>query len=462
MSNFIALIPFAVLFACFALLRINLLHSAFVALLCCTLFTQTFGHATQEMWQTSLLNTGIFLFEIGVIIFGAFFFIEIARRNHLLDSLAKLVHEITDDRIAQAILVTFPLELMIEGSSGFGTPILMIAPLLKAIGFPILLCATLPFICMVIAIPFGALGTPIRLGFPDPGLDIPALSHAAALTVTPFLILAPALCAYLVYRFDPKAREQSRSYPRLVLWGLLLCAVYGVTNYFVSYLGPEFPGLASAFATFLTAIFTRSWFFGTRPIRSYKGIQLYGVLLFLFWIGKQIWLDQKIPGTPLRCFNPGMVFLIVGTILMFVHRLSWHDVAYSTWVSAKRTLMVFFCMTWIVQQLKASSALENLAMQLPTFLLHEGAPITAWLGTILIGTSTMSNLFLSHLYNASFHPWLAASSAVGVQLAFQSVTGVRSILKDEIEERAIFRILAPISISFMLILSFALWLKKVT
>jgi lactate permease len=460
MTQFAALIPFGILFCSFAFLRMNLLHASFIAMLVCTLLSQQLFHATQQIWTESLQNTGIFIFEIGLILIGAFFFIEIAKRTRILDSLADLVREISPDRIVQGVLVTFPLEFMIEGSSGFGTPILMIAPILRALGFPLLLCATLPFVNMVAAIPFGALGTPIRLGFLQSDAAIRSLSHETAYVVLPFVLIAPFVTAGLIHRLDPEARAQKRNPARIALWLLFLSAVYAAVNLGVSRLGPEFPALASALFTFIAVIVTRRWFFPSEhtPLRSLQGIKIYGLLLLVFWIGKQIWLDEKIPGTPLRWFNPGWVFFIFGTVLMFLHRLDWAEVGLNTLYRARRTLGVFFCMTWIVQQLKSTGALNALASGIPPALLTEGTGLLGWTGSILVGTSTMANLFLSPLFAAPFHAWLAVGSAIGVQLAFQSVSAARSILHDEVEERAIYRILAPISLGFVLILTLALYL----
>ncbi|MBS1957968.1 MAG: L-lactate permease [Bdellovibrionales bacterium] len=456
MADFIALVPFMILFACFALLKMNLLHSSFVALLTCTLFSQTLYHATPEVWQSSLNHTGVFLFEIGLILIGAFFFIEIARRIHILDSMADLIREISDNRIVQGILVTFPLQFMIEGSSGFGTPILMVAPLLRALGFPLILCAILPFIGAGSAVPYGALGTPLRLGFNLPEQDFVALSIHTARVVIPFLFFTPFISAALIHKYDSQTRDQKRSMSKIAVWIFWMSTLYAISMYAVAHVGPEFPTLAASLITFVALILTRGWFFEKKPIKSWRGIKIYSLLLVVLWTGKQIWLEEKIPGTSLRWFNPGWVFMMFGAILIPLHRLWWKEILANTFVRARRTLMVFFCMTWIVQQLKSTGSLDALASALPRFFLHEGAAFTAWFGTIMIGTSTMTNLFLSPLFAAPLYAWLAAGSAIGYQLAFQSITAVRSILHDEIEEREIFKILTPISVGFVLILSLAL------
>lgn len=341
MSDFIALVPFVIMFICFALLKMNLLHSSFVALLTCTLFSQTVYHATPETWSSSLTHTGVFMFEIGLILVGAFFFIEIARRIHILDSMADLIREISDDRIVQAILVTFPLQFMIEGSSGFGTPILMVAPLLRALGFPLVLCAVLPFIGVISGIPYGALGTPLRLGFNFPDQDFVALSIQTARVVTPFLFLTPFISAVLIYRYDMQARSQNRKKANTALWSLWMSTLYVSFMYIVAHYGPEFPTLAASIFTFIVLILTRGWFFEKKAIKSLRGIKIYSLLLMIFWVGKQLWLEEKIPGTSLRWFNPGWVFMMFGAVLILLHRLWWKEIIINTAVRARRTLMYF-------------------------------------------------------------------------------------------------------------------------
>ncbi len=411
---------------------------------------QTIFHANDVMWNLSLLKTGEFLIEIGLILVGAFYFIEVAHHTKVLDSLASLVKEVSSNRIVQGVLVTFPLELMVEGSSGFGTPLLIVAPLLLSLHFPIELCAVLPFINMVNGIPFGALGTPLRLGFPTP------IAHATAILLIPFAFIGPLLTYFLIARFDQKTREHPTHHIKMIAWVLFLGGIYTLTTQWVSNFGPEFPALASGFVTFAVGVFSARLFFHRKdatPIKNKTGLVIYGCLLIALWIGKQIWMDALIPGTHIRVFNPGFVFILFAVALSFYFKEeSALTHFFNSFQRARRTLFVFFCMTFTVQILRNSGALDTLTSNLPEYFLHHGVSLLGWFGSILIGTSTVANLLLSKVVDPVAYAPLAVGSAFGVQMAFQSISAVRSILNEKISEERILTLIAPVALGFVLLL----------
>ena len=157
-------------------------------------------------------------------------------------------------------------------------------------------------------------------------------------------------------------------------------------------------------------------------------------------------MDERIPRMNLRIFNPGWIFLVIGLILSRSTELLRPAA-----IRAKRTLLVFFCMTFIVQQLKYSGSISQLMSELHPFLLRQGAPFLGWLGSAFIGTATVANLFMSPLIEPLFAGALATGTAIGVQLTFQSIIGVKSILRDQISEREILKYLLPISVFFVAI-----------
>jgi lactate permease len=462
--NAIALLPFAILFVCFAGLRMALTHSAFLALLVSTVITQTLFHATPEIWNAAIVRTLEITFEIGLILLGAFLFIETAHETDVIDSLARLVQKISPSRIVQGLLVSFPLTLMMEGSSGFGTPLLIITPILMALNFPLALCAILPFINFPVGIPFGALGTPIRLAFADPNL----VSHSTFLLLAPFAIISPFLTYAYIHHFLPEKITW-----RSLFWTLLVGLIYFTVSFYVSKQGPEFPALAAGFFTFVFGLVSAPYFFpfSDRPsfvevfLSERRGLTTYAFLLLTLWLGKQFFMDRPIPGTHVRLFNPGLIFIFFATALhLFFNPGSFVELIHSTLNRAKKTLFFFFCMTFLVQELRYSGALEHLTHALPLFFLQTGVPILGWLGSVFVGTSTVTNLLFAPIVDPSFHAALAAGTAVGVQLAFQAIIGVHSVLvhradselkSSVISEARLLGFLTPLSLGFVIFL--VLW-----
>jgi L-lactate permease len=412
-----------------------------VALLAGTSLTLGLFPQVPHLWTTVLGKTLTLTFEIGFILIGAFFFLETAKRAGTLDSLASLVRNVSPNRLVQGILVCFPLTLLVEGSSGFGTPTLVIAPILLALGFELHLCALLPFLICVVGVPYGAMGTPTRLGF---GSGAPTSGIFAGMI--PVVVLTPLLASFFLSK-EWRIRE--------TLWVLSLSAIYVVSGIPIAKTGPELAALGPAFFTFVYGLLSaRILFPNARKVRSkWSGLLTYGALLSTMAIGKGVLLDRKFPGTDIRLFNPGMIFLLFALFLTPKIRKgeSLRSVLAATFVRSKRTLFVFLCTTLLVQQLRLNGSIELLTRAFPDLILESGLPLIGFLGSVFVGTSTLSNLLLSAGIDPSGHAALGVGSALGVPLAFQSVVAVRSVLHDRLSEREIYLRILPVSIGLVLL-----------
>lgn len=446
--NIAALVPFAVLFTGFVGLRLPLTIASWIALLTSCLLTQTVFHASGLVWQVSLTKSLEVVVEIGGILIGGFFFLETAKKFGVIDSLAHLVKGVSPNRIVQGMLVVFPLELLVEGSSGFGTPLLVIAPLLVALHFDIALCALLPFLVVFIGIPFGALGTPLRLGFPHEDISIQTVNALA-----PMMFIAPLLTSFLI----AKAFRWKES-----LWVISLSTVFYIGARLCAPHGPEFATLIPAFVTFVYGAISANLFFGSRTLnfqREKKGVLVYGALILFMAVGKYVFLDDLIPGTHIRIFNPGIVFLLFGIVLnALVHKTPATTMIRDTFERSRRTIVVLFCITWIVQQLRENGGLTTLAASLPeSFLGGSGIVPLTWLGTSMIGNSTMTNLLFSKIVDPAYFGVVAAATSIGTQLGFQAIVAIRSALHEKISESKIFLQIFPWTAGYI----FLLWILSI-
>lgn len=64
----------------------------------------------------------------------------------------------------QVILVAFLFGSLIEGASGFGTPAMVTAPLMVALGFRPIVAVVTALVADSVAVSFGAVGTPVLVG----------------------------------------------------------------------------------------------------------------------------------------------------------------------------------------------------------------------------------------------------------------------------------------------------------
>src|SRR5699024_8506857 len=78
--------------------------------------------------------------------------------------------DVSPDRRIQVIIVAWLFGSLIEGSSGFGTPSAVGAPLLLALGFPAMAAVMSMLIIQSTPVSFGAVGTPMIVGVTS-GID---------------------------------------------------------------------------------------------------------------------------------------------------------------------------------------------------------------------------------------------------------------------------------------------------
>jgi len=113
-------------------------------------------------------NGAMAAIEILWIVFGALVLLYTLMNSGAVDRINAGFASISDDRRVQVVLLGFFLATFIEGVAGFGTPAAVVAPLLLALGFPAFAAVVAALIGHAVATVFGAVGTPIIVGFEQP------------------------------------------------------------------------------------------------------------------------------------------------------------------------------------------------------------------------------------------------------------------------------------------------------
>lgn len=112
------------------------------------------------------------------IVFGALVLLYTLMHAGAFDRINEGFAKISDDRRVQVVLLGFFLATFIEGAAGFGTPAAVVAPLLLALGFPALAAVIAALIGHIVAVTYGAVGTPIIIGIQNPLASTQATSDA--------------------------------------------------------------------------------------------------------------------------------------------------------------------------------------------------------------------------------------------------------------------------------------------
>ncbi|MFC6953279.1 L-lactate permease [Halorubellus litoreus] len=105
--------------------------------------------------------------RILVIVFGAILLLYTLKQSGAFDVINAGFSSISDDRRVQVVLLVFLMGSFIEGAAGFGTPAAIIGPLLVGLGFPPMAAVVVALTGNILAITFGAVGTPLIIGLRD-------------------------------------------------------------------------------------------------------------------------------------------------------------------------------------------------------------------------------------------------------------------------------------------------------
>ena len=184
------------------------------------------------------------------IVFGAIFFFVALERSGAMQTLTLWLDGVSRNRVAQLMIVGWSFIFLIEGSSGFGTPAALAAPILVGLGFPPLRVAVLCIIMNAVPTSFGAVGTPTWFGFGSLGLaesQLLEIGLKAALVHSVAALVIPVIALRFVV--DWKEIQRNLLFVELaILASVLPMTAVAVFNY-------EFPSVVGGMVGLLATIF---------------------------------------------------------------------------------------------------------------------------------------------------------------------------------------------------------------
>lgn len=270
MFTFLALTPILTVFLLLVVLRLPAKYAMTASYLVTALLALFVWHAGTAKVAAATTNGVIVALTILFIVFSAILLLNTLKESGAMLAIRRGFMDITPDRRVQAIIVAWLFCSLVEGSSGYGTPSAVGAPLLLALGFPAMAAVMVVLIIQSTPVSFGAVGTPLLLGVWS-GIDnkqdladsIQPLSVADyLLQITANVGLYHALIGVLIplilSAFLTRFFGEKKSFVEgLKVWPFALFAGICFTlPYFLvaKYLGPEFPSLVGGFIGLLIVI----------------------------------------------------------------------------------------------------------------------------------------------------------------------------------------------------------------
>ncbi len=198
-----------------------------------------------------------------IIVFGAIIILYTLQYSGGMETIQYGFQNISRDRRVQVLIIGFMFAAFIEGAAGFGTPAALAAPLLLSLGFPPLAAVVMCLVFNSFPVTFGAVGTPVILGFKyltglvdtavaagAPGMNFSSMevfnsvvSQWATLMHLPMIYILPLFMLGFMTRFFGQNHKWSEGF------GAWKFSLFASTSFSIPYLltawfvGPEFPSL---------------------------------------------------------------------------------------------------------------------------------------------------------------------------------------------------------------------------
>ena len=430
----VALIPILYLFWALAIQKMKGYVAGLTALLVTAILATVFFKMPVAMTLMVTTYGAVYgLVPIGWIILTAIFLYKITVKTGQFEIIRSSIVAITDDRRLQAILIAFCFGAFLEGSAGFGAPVVITAALLIGLGFKPLYAAGLCLIANTVPVAFGSIGIPITT-YGNFGYDVPAISAMVGRQLSLISLIVPFYLVFIMVGW----RKTIEVLPAILVSG----GTFAVVQFLVSsFIGPELPNILSALASIIVlAVFLRFW----KPKNAYyfenekqaKKNQQYAsgqvlkawspyiilTVMVTLWGIPQIktilndrslaWV-QNVPAVMGHLFNAagvpttlqfnipflglaGTAVFISAIITKFVLKLSWIDFVKTFGVTCKE--MAFPLVT--IMSVLALSNIANytgMMLALAATLANTGAvfaflsPVLGWLGVFITGSDTAAN-----------------------------------------------------------------------
>lgn len=433
-SSFIyglAFLPFGVFFGLMLVKRLSLVKVSAMTLLLVVVMAAVFWQVEWEMLGVAGFRGVLVALDIFLIIIGAIFFLEVLKKNRVIDGLVYHLGSVSKDYRVQVIMLAWMVENFFEGIAGFGVPAALVTPLLVGLGLSPLKAVVLGLLGNSTAGAFGASGTPTRVGFG-------ALSNAMVIEkAAMFNMVGMIVPVFMLWILVSESKERGREFREAWPFALWSGVIFVVPAYLFSFLGQEFPSiLGSMVGMLILFLSTKTGFLVPDKERWIKQVEykqvglglvkvLVPYLLVVAWlVGAKAWLGGvkiEVPGSNgygFSVYNPGWLFLVSGVMVMgwMGGREKGFGFLKTAFKGAWSPFVVIALMSVMVQVMTNSgdnvsgwpSMIEMIAGTFRTQWLPLLTPFIGALGSFITGSVTISSLLFGNF-------WQMASVNLGIK-----------------------------------------------
>ena len=443
----VALIPILYLFWALAIQKMKGYVAGLTTLLVAALSATFFFKMPVAMTLMISSYGAVYGFmPIGWIILTAVFLYKITVKTGQFEIIRSSIVAITDDRRLQAILIAFCFGAFLEGSAGFGAPVVITASLLIGLGFKPLYAAGLCLIANTAPVAFGSIGIPITT-YGNFGYDVMAISAMVGRQLPLVSFFVPFYLVFVMVGW----KKTIEVFPAILVSGGSFALIQFLASNFI---GPELPDIISSLSSIMVlTVFLKFWkpkkiyyfenekrtekdaqrFTGGKIVKAWSPYIILTVMVTLWGIpqikailnDRAITWIQDVPavmgylfhasGTPTSLQYKisflglsGTAVLFSAIITKFIVRLSWIDFAK---IFAETCKEIALPLVTIMSVLALSNIANysGMMLALAATLAKTGAsfyflsPVLGWLGVFVTGSDTASNNLFGPLQYETAH-----------------------------------------------------------
>ncbi|WLR43233.1 L-lactate permease [Bacillus carboniphilus] len=353
-----------------------------------------------------------------ILVFGILLY-ELMEKAGAISRIASTIASSTNDRIHQVMLLALGLSPLIESLSGFGLAVVVIAPILLALGFTPIQSSLISLTSLII-IPWGTLAMGTIIGATLGEIPLKSLGEGTSLMMIPLFIYFSILISY----FAVGKKLLISRINEVIAIGLLLGIFTWFANHFISV---EIAGIFSSLMIILS-IFCLITFKNKRNgiyyIKDNKKdnmktfisyISPYILLIFLLFLSRtSSSIKETLKGISnlslqqynidfFLFFSPGFFLIISCIYSISFFKLSKKDIL----VSSKQTLqkcipvlLATFFYIFISEMMQTAgmfTVLSILASETMGFVFLFISPLIGAMGGFLTGSNTASNTMFIRL-----------------------------------------------------------------
>ena len=366
------------------------------------MFKSNTFHLTDPFIKSSLTTLSIAY----ILLFGIFLF-QLMEQAGAIQGLANAIKRATPDSFYQVLLLVLGFSPLIESISGFGLAVIIIAPILLALGIALKKAALLALISLCI-IPWGTLSMGTIIGATLSNLGLEDLGIWSAILSLPLYVYI----AFLAIGIGVSWKTAYKRWREIVGYGLVLGVAVLGCNIWISV---ELAGIFGSFVLMGT-IFMRIRKSSKIEIRSFIYFLIpYILLIVLLFCSRAIptvqqflmeqgtWTVEAFQYSFTTFYSPGFFLIVISVFTMFLYKLDVKQISASarqTWEKCMPILLTAFLYICVAELMTAANMITILSTTIasligPSFLYI--SPIIGAMGGFLTGSNTASNTMLIRL-----------------------------------------------------------------